>query len=114
MISSDIIRGHNDTIVLSILSKEDSYGYRIAREIETISEGLYPIKETTLYSTFHRLEKNHYIISYFGDETNGKRRTYFKITPEGSRYLQEKCDEWKIIKKVINKFTEGRELNGDN
>lgn len=112
MISSDIMRGHNDTIILSILIEQDSYGYAISKEIEKRSKGLYTIKETTLYSAFTRLEKNGYIIAYFGDETNGKRRTYYKITGQGLLYWQDKCREWNEIKHVIYYFTEGVDRDG--
>ncbi|WP_294353242.1 PadR family transcriptional regulator [uncultured Clostridium sp.] len=105
MISSDIIRGYNDIIILHLLTLKDSYGYEISRDIKSISEGLYNIKETTLYSAFSRLEKNGYIISYSGNETKGKRRTYYKITTMGKEYYNDKCSEWELIKKVINKFT---------
>lgn len=104
MISSDVIRGYNDTIILYLLSRNDSYGYEISKNIKEISEGKYIIKETTLYSAFSRLEKNGYITSYFGDETNGKRRTYYKITESGLCYYGEKCQEWQLTKEVIDKF----------
>ena len=64
----------------------------------------YIMKETTLYSAFSRLEKNGYISSYSGDETNGKRRTYYKLTNEGLIYYKEKCQEWQITKEVVDKF----------
>ncbi|MDD3417785.1 MAG: PadR family transcriptional regulator [Lachnospiraceae bacterium] len=106
MISSDVIRGYNDTIILFLLLKGDSYGYEISKSIKEISMEQYIIKETTLYSAFTRLEKNGFITSYFGTETNGKRRTYYKITGEGICYYQEKCQEWHITKQVIDKFIE--------
>ena len=104
MISSDIIRGYNDTIILYLLWKESSYGYEISKKIRELSEEKYVIKETTLYSAFNRLEKNGYIASFYGNETNGKRRTYYRITEEGRTYYQEKCREWHITKEVIEKF----------
>ncbi len=107
MISSDIIRGYNDTIILSLLLRGDSYGYEISKNIKITTNGEYVIKETTLYSAFNRLEKNGYIESYFGDETFGKRRTYFRITPEGRAFYKDKCEEWKLTKTVINKFILG-------
>ena len=64
----------------------------------------YVIKETTLYSAFTRLEKNGYIESYYGDETNGKRRTYYRITKMGCLYYKEKCEEWILTKEVVEKF----------
>ncbi|WP_411167796.1 PadR family transcriptional regulator [Clostridium sp. MB05] len=104
MISSDIIRGYNDTIILSILLDGDSYGYEISKNIRNITKEEYVIKETTLYSAFSRLEKNGFVESYFKDETFGKRRTYFKITEKGREFYKEKCVEWKLTQNVINKF----------
>ena len=77
-ISSDVIRGYNDTMILSILIKEPSYGYEISKQIKQITEEKYIIKETTLYSAFTRMEKNGYIESFVADpdpEGNGKKRT---------------------------------------
>ncbi len=104
MISSDVIRGYNDTIILFLLLDRDSYGYEISKSIKELTDEKYIIKETTLYSAFSRLEKNGYITSYFGDETNGKRRTYYKLTNEGLNYYKEKCQEWQLTKEVVDKF----------
>lgn len=104
MISSDVIRGYNDTIILYLLWNEESYGYEISKKIRDLSEEKYVIKETTLYSAFTRLEKNGYIESFFGNETNGKRRTYYRITESGRDYYRTKCEEWQITKEVIEKF----------
>lgn len=104
MISSDVIRGYNDTIILYLLLDEDSYGYEISKKIKLLSNEKYVIKETTLYSAFTRLEKNGYIEAFYGDETSGKRRTYYKITNEGRAYYEEKCKEWELTKEVVEKF----------
>ncbi len=107
MISSDVIRGYNDTIILCMLLEGESYGYEIAKKIRERSEEKYIMKETTLYSAFNRLEKNRYIESFYSDETFGKRRTYYRITPRGVAYYQEKCAEWNLTKDVINRFIKG-------
>lgn len=104
MISSDIIRGYNDTIILYLLLDEPSYGYEISKRIRELSEERYIIKETTLYSAFSRLEKNGFITSFYGDETGGKRRTYYRITQEGKEYYREKCEEWVLTKDVVERF----------
>lgn len=98
------MRGYNDLMILSLLRKGDSYGYDISRKIKEISKEKYVMKETTLYSAFTRLEKIGYITSYFGTETNGKRRTYYKITEQGLSFYQEKCEEWKLVKEVVDSF----------
>ncbi|MNO17972.1 Transcriptional regulator PadR-like family protein [compost metagenome] len=107
MISSDVIRGYNDTFILYMLLDGESYGYEIAKNIRKLSDEKYIMKETTLYSAFTRLEKNGYISSFYKDGTLGKRRTYYRITPEGLAYYHEKCAEWLITREVVNKFIKG-------
>ena len=34
MLSSDVMRGYNDSIILSLLAEGDSYGYEISRSIQ--------------------------------------------------------------------------------
>ena len=107
MISSDIIRGYNDSIILSILIDGDSYGYEISKKIRTITDEKYVIKETTLYSAFSRLTKKGYIVSYPGAETFGKKRTYYKITSLGLEFYLEKEKEWLVTKEVVDQFLGG-------
>ncbi|MCD7826074.1 MAG: PadR family transcriptional regulator [Clostridiaceae bacterium] len=109
-ISSDVIRGYNDTIILFLLLKKPSYGYEISRQIRTLSAEKYIIKETTLYSAFTRLEKNGFIES-FSDQNaiRGKRRTYYRITDAGRQYYHEKCEEWNLTKEVVENFIQKNE-----
>ena len=107
MISSDVIRGYIDTMILYLLLKEPSYGYEISKRIRELSNEKYVIKETTLYSAFKRMENNGYIESFSGSETFGKPRTYYKITEAGENYYRQKCEEWEVTKEVIEKFIEG-------
>lgn len=104
MISSDVIRGYNDTLILCLLLEGDSYGYEISKKIKELTDGKYVMKETTLYSAFARMEKNGYIEAFYRDESFGKRRTYYRITERGLVYYREKCEEWKVTQEVVNIF----------
>ena len=104
-ISSDIIRGYNDTIVLSTLLDGDSYGYEMVQAIEEKSENKYRIKETTLYSCINRLLKNGYIESYrLTEDISTRKRVYYHITKKGMVYYYDKCKEWQLTRDVINRF----------
>lgn len=103
-ISSDVIRGYNDTMILRLLLEKPSYGYEISKTIRQMTEEKYVIKETTLYSAFSRMEKNGYVTSYSSTEENGKKRTYYQITDEGREYYKMKCEEWVLTKDVIERF----------
>ncbi len=103
-INSDLIRGHTDTIILGILIDGDSYGYEIYKRILEKSEGQYELKEATLYSSFRRLEEVGYITSYWGDETFGGRRKYYKITDIGIKLYYKNKESWDYAKKMIDKL----------
>lgn len=118
-ISSDAIRGYNDTMILSILMAEPSYGYAISKRIKDATQGKYMIKETTLYSAFTRMEKNGYIESFVAsqnnDTGNSKKRTYYRITEQGRDYYHDKCEEWNLTKEVVEHFIlKGEHENGND
>ena len=79
-----------------------SPGYKLPA-VRNLAQNL-QVNPSTVVNAYKELEKNGFITSYFGTETNGKRRTYYKITGEGIRYYQEKCQEWQITKEVVDKF----------
>lgn len=108
MISSDIIRGHLDAIILKLIIEKDRYGYEISKEISLRTDNQFEIKEATLYAVFQRLEKNEYIVSYSGQITHGRKRKYYKVTALGKEYFEEKVREWKVTKRIINLFMEER------
>ncbi len=108
MISSDVIRGYTDIMILYLLLDEPSYGYEISRQIRELSDEQYVMKETTLYSAFTRLEKHGYIDSFPGTETSGKRRTYYRLSEKGRQYYQSKVDEWALTREVVSKFIRER------
>ncbi len=109
-ISSDVIRGYNDTMILFLLLDSPSYGYEISKQIKTMSDEKYVIKETTLYSAFTRMEKNGYIQSFYDEDLSaGKRRTYYRITEEGREYYKLKCEEWHLTNEVVGRFIDVRQ-----
>lgn len=105
-ITGDLIRGHTDTIILALLSREDSYGYQINKAILQKTEGRYELKEATLYTAFRRLEQSGYIVSYWGDEMAGARRRYYRITDAGRQAYRQRLDEWQETKETIEKLLE--------
>jgi len=104
LISSEVIRGFIDSIILQVLNVEDNYGYQISQEIEMKTKGTYVIKEATLYASFKRLETKGFISSYMGEITHGRERKYYHLTDLGNQYLTEKKDEWAESKKMIDLF----------
>ncbi len=103
-ITSDLIRGHTETIIMAHLYNKDSYGYEINKAIQEASDGQYELKEATLYGAFRRLEENGYIVSYWGNETTGARRRYYRSTDSGKAFFEICCREWVYAKALIDKL----------
>lgn len=101
---SDLIRGNIDAIILCTLNDGDSYGYEILKEIAEASDGEYEMKEPSLYTSLKRLERQGFVESYWGDETQGARRKYYRVTPSGSRELGEAIERWVRVRRVIDRL----------
>ncbi len=101
MLSSDVIRGHVDTIVLKLLSEKDMYGYELANVIKERTKGVFEIKEATLYSVLQRMESRELIDSYSGEKSYGRKRRYYRLTSLGKAYLKTMVEEWETLKDIM-------------
>ena len=90
-------KGLLEICVLTVLSKEDSYGYKIVKDISTYIE----ISESTLYPILRRLETNE-CLNIYSIEHNGRLRKYYKITDKGRLSIDEFLADWQQVMKVYD------------
>ena len=102
-ISSDLIRGHIDTIILHTLLDGDKYAQQISENIETKSDNEYKINQATLYSSLKRLESLRYVSSYWNDSSTGRRK-YFKLTESGKNCVENDLSSWSYSREIIDKL----------
>ena len=103
-ITSDMLRGHTDTMILRLLSEADCYGYEIVKLIAERSGGEYELNEATMYSSVRRLEADGDIEWYWGDESQGGRRRYFRITAKGKATYVSNKTNWEYAKCVLDRL----------
>jgi PadR family transcriptional regulator PadR len=103
-LSSDLLRGHTDTIILRLLMDGDKYGYEITKLVYEHSGRLYELKEATMYSSLKRLENDAHISSYWGSETQGGRRKYYHITDSGRELYKENKQNWDYAKQILDEL----------
>ena len=87
-----------DAIVLSVVSTEDTYGYKITQEVNKIIG----VSESTLYPVLRRLQKDHNLEVY-DMEYLGRNRRYYKITNKGRILLNLYQEEWTLYKEKIDR-----------
>jgi PadR family transcriptional regulator, regulatory protein PadR len=110
-ITSDLLRGNTDTMILGLLREADRYGYEIVKLVAERSKGEYELKEATMYSSVRRLESDGDIEWYWGDESLGGRRKYFRITDKGKKKYVKNKNNWEYAKRVLdNLFSNNIEL----
>jgi DNA-binding PadR family transcriptional regulator len=99
-----MLKGTIDILILSVLSQGDNYGYEISRIIKARTEGMFEILEDTMYLALKRLETQKAIEFYWGDESGGGRRKYFRITEPGKAQLAQLISDWRETSQVVEKF----------
>lgn len=78
-----------DALVLAIVSKGDTYGYKITQDIRNAID----ISESTLYPVLRRLQKSSCLETY-DKEYMGRNRRYYKVTSTGKKALEGYRVEW--------------------
>ena len=93
-------RGLLDVCVLAAIKKEDSYGYKIIKDIKPYVE----ISESTLYP-IHRRQENARQQNDHTAEHAGRLRKYYHITPAGLERIAAFREEWKEILSIYQFVT---------
>ena len=88
-------RGVLDVCVLAAIKKEDSYGYKIIKDLKPILE----LSESTLYTILKRLEEANMLVVRSA-EYEGRLRKYYHITSNGLRRIEDFKNEWKEIMEI--------------
>ena len=97
-------RGSIEMLILFLLRSDDMYGYQLAQEINTKSEGLFDITEGSMYPTLYRLIEKGFISDR--RELIGKRRVrvYYHIEKAGIKQLESLIEEFRSINSGIEKI----------
>jgi len=95
-----------DAIVLSVASRDGTYGYKITQDVRQVIE----ISESTLYPVLRRLQKDNCLETY-DMEFGGRNRRYYKITEKGQIMLNLYLEEWKLYKKRIDAVFTSKQAN---
>lgn len=93
-------RGLLDVCVLAAIKDEDSYGYRIVKDMAPYVE----ISESTLYPILRRLEAAE-LLSVRTAEHNGRLRKYYHITQAGLERIKQFKNEWSEIMAIYQYIT---------
>ncbi|MBR6510113.1 MAG: PadR family transcriptional regulator [Clostridia bacterium] len=99
-------RGLLDVCVLSAIKSEDSYGYKIIKDMKPYIE----LSESTLYTILKRLETAN-MLTVRTAEHGGRLRKYYHITDAGIKRIEEFKTEWQEILSIYQFVTKEGEAD---
>ena len=99
-------RGILDICILRAIKNEDSYGYKIIKDVKPYIE----MTESTLYTILKRLETSN-LLTVYTSEHNGRLRKYYHITSDGLKRLEDFKNEWREVMEIYKFITKGDDEN---
>ena len=106
-VNKELLKGSTSTLILTLLTRKQMYGYEIIKELEFTSGGLFELREGTLYPILHSLEAEGHVRAEWVGEEGTRQRKYYSITKTGRSLLKSKRREWAEFKNAVDKVVFG-------
>jgi len=100
-ISTDLLQGTLDLLILQTLSLEPMHGWGVAQRIQQISNEALQIGQGSLYPALYRLEYKGWIKSEWGNSENNRRAKFYRLTAAGRKQLEFELKSWDRLSSAI-------------
>lgn len=101
MIRKELVAASAEPLILSLLSRGESYGYAIIQEVKARSQGQLNWTDGMLYPVLHRLERRGLITSRWGESETGRKRKYYSLKQDGKTAMEKHQEHWALIHSVL-------------
>jgi len=96
----ELLSGHVDLLLLSMLAHGPAHGYRLVDELRERSDGTFDLAEGTVYPALYRLERRGHVTSAWETAT-GRRRRVYRLTARGRSALEQRRGEWQAFRAAV-------------
>jgi PadR family transcriptional regulator PadR len=110
MLRKELVAASAEPLVLTLLSKGESYGYAIIQQIIERSDQQIEWTEGMLYPVLHRLERKGWVKARWGESETGRERKYYALTSAGKAALDEQQKEWDLVSGVLANLRRARHV----
>ncbi len=100
-VSTDLLQGTLDLLILQTLSLEPMHGWGVAQRIQQVSKDALQVGQGSLYPALYRLEYKGWIKSDWGNSENNRKAKFYRITPAGRKQLEKERDSWDRLSDAI-------------
>jgi PadR family transcriptional regulator, regulatory protein PadR len=104
MLTKELVAASTEPLILSLLSKGESYGYALIQEVKQLSGDKIGWTDGMLYPVLHRMESEGWIESRWGQAENGRKRKYYSIKKDGKKALKDQREQWITVSEVFKRL----------
>ena len=97
----ELLGASTSLLILSVLAKEASYGYKIIKRMNDEADGRFIWQEGTVYPLLHKLEKDGLVRAQWQQAETGHKRKYYYITAKGRAVLSRQKETWATFSAVM-------------
>jgi len=108
MLTKELVAASTEPLILSLLSTGESYGYALIQEVRQLSGDRIEWTDGMVYPVLHRMEREGWISSRWGEAENGRRRKYYSLKNAGRKALEEQREQWVTVSGVFKQLWKER------
>jgi transcriptional regulator len=97
----ELLQGTLDMLILQTLQWGAQHGYGIAQALRAQSGEVLQVETGSLYPALHRMERQGWILSKWGQTEQNQRAKYYRITAEGKKQLARDRSKWEAMVAAI-------------
>ena len=101
-VSSEMLKGTLDMMILRTLVVGDAHGHTIAKVIERSSEDVREVEQGSLYPALHRLEQQGWVKAKWAESETGRQAKFYSLTAAGRKQLEAETADWNRLSNAIN------------
>ena len=104
MLDKELVAASTEPLILSLLSQGESYGYALIQEVKRLSADKIEWTDGMLYPVLHRMEREGWIGSRWGESETGRKRKYYFLKNGGKQALKEQRAQWVTVSRVFKEL----------
>ena len=108
-IHGNLLRGHLEGMVLSVLERGEGHGYDILKRLQDLGRGALALKEGSLYPALYRMEEAGLIRARWESDAakrRGPRRRIYSLTEKGRKELLRSRETWRSFAGIVGRIME--------
>lgn len=104
MLAKELVAASTEPLILSLLSRGESYGYALIQEVKKLSGDKIEWTDGMLYPVLHRMEREGWIVSRWGEAENGRKRKYYSLKKDGRKALEDQREQWVTVSRLFQRL----------